>query len=120
MRHEASDAALGPVVMTGIGLAVVVVLMAFVAGGVYSYLTANPPVRVERDPFQAQKPQPPRPRVEEKPWLELPALRSEEDRILNHYGWADKGTGAVRIPVSRAMELQLERGFPVRKGGVQK
>jgi hypothetical protein len=32
----------------------------------------------------------------------------------------DKGKGMVRIPLARAMELQMERGFPTRKEPVQK
>jgi hypothetical protein len=35
-------------------------------------------------------------------------LRAKEDQMLNSYGIADKATGAVRVPVSRAMQLVLE------------
>jgi len=35
--------------------------------------------------------------------------------VLSTYGWTDKNAGVVRIPIDRAMELQLERGFPTRK-----
>ena len=43
-----------------------------------------------------------------------------EDRALATYGWANRKEGRVRIPIDRAMELQLERGFPTRKEPVQK
>jgi NhaP-type Na+/H+ and K+/H+ antiporter len=35
-------------------------------------------------------------------------LRSKEDQLLHSYGIADKATGAVRLPVGRAMQLVLE------------
>jgi hypothetical protein len=58
---------------------------------------------------------PPAPRIEEHPAIEIQQLHSQEDQILSTYGWADKKAGVVRIPIERAMELQLERGFPTRK-----
>ena len=36
-----------------------------------------------------------------------------EDEALHTYGWADKNAGVVRLPIHRAKELMLERGFPV-------
>ena len=60
------------------------------------------------------------PRIEEHPAIELKELHSQEDRILSTYGWTDKKAGLVRIPIDRAMELQLERGFPMRKEALKK
>ena len=31
---------------------------------------------------------------------------------LSSYGWVDRATGAVRIPLERAIDLALEEGFP--------
>jgi hypothetical protein len=31
---------------------------------------------------------------------------------LNGYGWVNKEQGIVRIPIERAMELIVEKGFP--------
>jgi hypothetical protein len=56
--------------------------------------------------------QPPAPRLEENPAASLAAFRAEEAKTLEGYGWVDKGAGVVRIPVSRAMALLLERGLP--------
>lgn len=38
---------------------------------------------------------------------ELVDLRKKEDQLLGTYGISDKATGAVRLPVSRAMELVI-------------
>jgi len=41
---------------------------------------------------------------------ELRAYRAVQQGRLNGYGWADRGAGLVRIPVSRAMEMIVKRG----------
>jgi hypothetical protein len=46
--------------------------------------------------------------------LNLKAFREKEHETLTTYGWADKTTGAVRIPIDRAKDLLIERGLPVR------
>jgi hypothetical protein len=58
---------------------------------------------------------PPPPRIEEHPSIDIQQLHAQEDHVLSTYGWTDKNAGVVRIPIDRAMELQLERGFPTRK-----
>jgi hypothetical protein len=38
----------------------------------------------------------------------LEALRKKEAEILESYGWVDRPKGIVRIPLERAMELELK------------
>jgi hypothetical protein len=102
----------------GIGIAIVLALVY----GIFEYLAhhrivimpANPMAETDRQQF------PPAPRIEEHPSIELQELHSQEDHILSTYGWTDKKDGVVRIPIDRAMELQLERGFPIRKEAPKK
>ena len=54
------------------------------------------------------------PRLQVSPRVELGAFRAREDEELNTYGWINKTAGVVRIPISRAMEVVLEKGLPVR------
>jgi hypothetical protein len=42
---------------------------------------------------------------------------TEQEAILNSYGWVDKEAGVVRIPIERAIELTLERGLPPQGQG---
>jgi len=58
--------------------------------------------------FEADR-QPPGPRLQQRPTLDLKALRAEEKAILEEYGWVDRGAGVVRVPIERAMELLVER-----------
>lgn len=114
--HETRDADVRPIVFTGLGLALVVAMVALLSYGVLTYLGAHRPAATRDNPMSVEDPQiPPNPRIEEHPAIEIQQLHAEEDRILSSYGWVDKKAGVVRVPIDRAMELQLERGFPTRK-----
>ena len=47
----------------------------------------------------------PFPREQPDPKLDLKAQRAREDVELNSYGWVDRTSGIVRIPIDRAIEL---------------
>ncbi len=53
---------------------------------------------------------PPRPRLQIYParhWLDF---REAEAARLGSYGWMDRATGVVHVPIDRAMDLIAERG----------
>jgi len=54
----------------------------------------------------------PEPRLIVTPAVDLEKLRAHEDEELKSYGWVDRGSGIVRIPIDRAMELIVQRGLP--------
>ena len=37
-----------------------------------------------------------------------------KSKQVNTYGWVDQQSGIVRIPIDRAMDMSLQRGFPAR------
>lgn len=77
----------------------------------YGYFGAtHPAVRV----FPGQVP--PEPRIQSAPLIDLRHIRAHEDAVLGSYGWVDKQTGTVRIPIDRAMDILAQRGLPVRTG----
>ena len=39
-------------------------------------------------------------------------FREHEAEVLETYAWQDKNAGVVRLPIERAKEILLERGFP--------
>jgi hypothetical protein len=45
--------------------------------------------------------------------LNLKNFRDHEADVLGTYAWQDQNAGVVRLPIERAKELVLERGFPV-------
>ncbi|MDB6017098.1 MAG: hypothetical protein JWR19_1587 [Pedosphaera sp.] len=64
----------------------------------------------------------PEPRLQVSPPLDLQELRAREDAELNNYGWVDRKTGVVRIPVERAIDIIAQKGLPAwastNQGGV--
>jgi hypothetical protein len=60
---------------------------------------------------------PPLPNLQTQPFKDVYALRDAESKKLTGYGWVDKDGGVTHIPVDRAMEVMLQRGFPARAEG---
>ena len=56
----------------------------------------------------------PTPSLQTQPFKDIYMLREDEAKKLQSYGWVDQDGGVVRIPVDRAMEVMLQRGFPAR------
>lgn len=61
----------------------------------------------------AQRQSPPEPRLQIDPASDLSQMQAAEDARLRSYGWVDRQSGVVRIPIERAMKLIAERGLPV-------
>jgi hypothetical protein len=114
--HETSDASIRPILLTGLGLAVAVAIIGLIGYGMFHLLRTYTNIGARENPMAAGATQvPPEPRLEEHPAIALEQLNAQEQQVLSTYGWADRKTGRVRIPIDRAMELQLQRGFPARK-----
>jgi hypothetical protein len=119
--HERTDADVRPIVLIGAGLAVLLIAVGGIVYGIFQYLSAHTATSPQSSPMTVFDPQiPPSPRIEEHPAIEIQQLRAQEEQTLSTYGWVDKKTGRVRIPIDRAMELQLQRGFPVRQEAAKK
>jgi hypothetical protein len=50
----------------------------------------------------------------------LKEFEKQENEKLSTYGWVEKNPAIVRIPIERAMELLLQKGFPVRDNLVRR
>ncbi len=55
---------------------------------------------------------PPEPRLESDNSAELGKLRAREDALLSRYAWVDRKRSIARIPLERALDVALQRGFP--------
>ena len=121
LGHESRDADIRPILLTGFGLALCVVVVGLIVYGTFRYLATHPATSVQPNPMAVFDSQiPPAPRIEEYPAIEIQQLRAQEEQTLSTYGWIDKKKGVVRIPLDRAMQLQVERGFPTRKEQAKK
>jgi len=114
--HELSDlrpgyiALFGIVLTTIIGAAAVItsLLIYFKAAEQSRHETPVPRLAREREPT-------PEPRLQIDAQNELRQMRAAEEAALNSYGWVDKDSGRVRIPIERAMEILAKKGLPARK-----
>ena len=118
-RHEESDVSPRAVLWTGLALLTGLVL---IHGVLWMYLTglnfaeskvhaAKPTVIAsERD---VQPVLPPQPRLQTDEAADLAKLHDAENERLTSYGWIDRKSGVAHIPVTRAMELIVQRGLPV-------
>jgi hypothetical protein len=116
--HETSDVSIRPIVKFGIGLGVATALISVALWGLFRLYD-----REERKQDRPLPPMvaaslartPPEPRLEPDPLAPRRRIRAREDAVLTTYGWVDRRTGVVRIPIDRAMELLVERGLPPSK-----
>lgn len=128
-RYERRDLSPHAVLLFLVGLAVVSVLIYFMLWGFYGYLNAfrqqktrpisplqtvhdnlNPPTERVIQSF-------PEPRLQPNPPADLNKFRTQEEQILNSYGWVDQQAGIAHIPIQQAIDIIAARGLPVRQGG---
>ena len=65
-------------------------------------------------PLQIRNEQPPEPRLQVVPGLDLRLQQEAEADRLNGYGWVDEDARLVHIPIEKAIDALLEKGLPVR------
>jgi len=87
----------------------------------FGYLNKQEVPGPPASPVVKDRPLPPTPRLQTAPYDDLTRMRATEEEKLNSYGWVDRRSGTVRIPIERAIELTAERGLPARvlAGGEQ-
>jgi hypothetical protein len=117
--YEHTDADTRPLVRFLVGCVIAAVIIHFGLAGAYQLLV-NVGIAQEaserRYPLsEGQTPAlPPAPRLQQFPENERYEFQTEERRLLSSYAWSNKEAGVVRIPVSEAMRLTLEKGLPSR------
>ena len=118
--YETRDVAFKPVLWAGFGLIAIVIAFFVLMWALYVHLLereARSSAPAHRLAAEQARTDPPVPRLQSDPIDDWLNFQAENQRILSTYGWVDRPAGIVRIPIGKAMELSLERGFPVRKIG---
>lgn len=128
---ERRDIGVSTVAWFLVGLAVAGVIITFVVSGFYHYLEAHSELeQAPVSPLVTSAPKDtrhlstnykdylqqnfPSPQLEIDERTQLDQIRLKEEETLATYGWIDQKSGAVRIPIERAMELIAQRGLPTR------
>jgi hypothetical protein len=114
--HEHTDASVGIIVKFGLWLAISAVV---ISAGMYLlfalFVTRSEEMTPEFPLAVGQERRlPAAPRLQQFPVNEYYEFRQQEDAVLQQYGWVDKETGVVRMPIADAMKLAVERGLPAR------
>jgi hypothetical protein len=118
VHHEESDVDIRGVFAFALGLAIATIVVSFLVWVLFKYLASREARRVTPEyplAVQQQNRVPPEPRLQTDPRRDLNDFRTQEDAILTSYGWVDKNTGVVRIPIEQAMKAMVQRGLPARQ-----
>ncbi|HTL47721.1 MAG TPA: hypothetical protein VL688_06625 [Verrucomicrobiae bacterium] len=113
--YEKRDAQVKPILIFCLILCVTAVVVQVGLYVYYKLLAAHetkqdaPSIYVRDDRWHA-----PDVTLEVHPSREYEQMREEEEILLNNYQWRDPEHERVSIPVSKAMEIMLKKGFPVR------
>jgi hypothetical protein len=112
--HERKDADAPALFLIVLALLVSLALIFAVAAGLLRYFKFYQAAKTNAaaDIPVARTAEFPQPRLEIQPGANLATLRAAEEADLNSYGWIDRSSGRVRIPIDQAMRLILERGLP--------
>lgn len=114
-RHEPNAPSIRAVVWFAIGIAATVVIVMAVAAAVRPFLRPEPERPREPVSLVEVDALPPRPRLQRSPPADLRELRAREDTTLASYGWVDRESETIRIPIERAMALVVHESLPVRE-----
>ncbi len=119
--HEVADITLGGIRNFGIILfGTIVITLVLMSGLLWGYVKFQD----YREPALAAEhvtPVPPEPALQPSRYHntldaeDLKALHNEEHDKLTSYAWIE-GKQSARIPIERAMDLMLARGYPTRSG----
>jgi hypothetical protein len=99
-----------------LGVLFLVLLVTFASmRGLFGYFSETQKLGPGASPFDNSRVLPPSPRLQVDPAIDLDSVRQSQNEMLNSYGWADKATGKVRVPIDRAMDMLIERKLPARQ-----
>ncbi|HXW14707.1 MAG TPA: hypothetical protein VEN79_09380 [Terriglobia bacterium] len=112
--YEDSDVSVGRLVAFAGGVVGLVVLGVLGSAFVFHFFVRHQPLGPPASPFEDVRTLPPEPRLQITAPLDLKDYRAGQEKMLQSYGWVDSHAGIVKIPVDRAMDLLLQKGYPVR------
>ena len=113
--HETRDLSIRAIVWFAAGLVIGGVVIYFVLGGFWVFLSDHNDQGGPVSPFATTHQLPPEPRLQVSPPAELRDFRLWENQQVYTYGWVNRPGGVVRLPIDRAMDVVLERGL--QQGG---
>lgn len=114
--YEDSDVSVGRLFSFAAGVVGLIVLGVLGSAAVFHFFVQHQPLGPPASPFEDVRTVPPEPRLQVSAPLDLKRYRDDQEKTLQGYGWVDSQGGVVRIPIDRAMDLLLQKGYPVSGG----
>lgn len=115
LGFEVSDVKFKPFFFAGLGLFGIVVVCMVIIYFLFGSFQKNSDAKSKPvSPLAQGRQLPDGPRLQVDPAMDWIIFDAKQDSILNSYGWISKEAGVVRVPIEKAMEISLERGFPAR------
>lgn len=113
--YERRDASIRGLLVFGLLLAALLVFVFFAMKWTFNWLAAVTPRGAPPAPYATNIRQvPPPPQLQALPHQDLQGYCEQQLNELNSYGWVDKQSGIVHIPIQRAMDIVLQQGFAAR------
>jgi hypothetical protein len=112
--YEGDDVNEGRLLSFAAGVVALVIFGVLVSAAVFHFFVRHQPLGPPASPFEDIRAMPPEPRLQTAAPLDLKHYREGQDEILHSYAWVDPKSDVVRIPVERAMDILLQKGYPVR------
>lgn len=119
--HETRDANTRAVVTFAVGLFLLIAAAMVLVWVTFNYFVHHQGLGPPASPFENTRKLPPPgvPALESSPRRDFKDFREQEEELLKTYGWVDRKSGVVRLPIDRAMDLLIQRGLPVQKAQPQ-
>lgn len=112
--YEDSNVSVGRLFAFAGGVVGLIVFGVLVSAAVFHFFVEHQPLGPPASPFEDVRAVPPEPRLQIMAPADLKRYRDDQEKMLADYGWVDAQAGVVRIPVDRAMDLLLQKGYPSR------
>lgn len=108
-RHEKSDVRVRTVLIAAAWLVAIAIAIHLALWGLLTLLDATPNrAAASLSPLARLPQEPPPPRLQAYPPLDLAEFRTRESAELNAYRWQDRRSGRTQIPIERAEALFLD------------
>ena len=118
-EHERTDVSIRVLVtyLGGLVVCLAVIILALV--GFWKYLSLRHPEQPTISRWSPPRELPPSPRLQTAPDYDLQNYLAQQRQRLHSYGWVDKATGTVHIPIEDAINKVASQGPPAQPAGPQ-
>lgn len=113
-RYEDSSVSVKELFAFAMGIVALVLVGVVVSAFTFRFFENHTPMGPSASPFDDSRELPPGLRLQTAAPVDLQYYRNAQNKTLTEYGWVDPKAGVVRIPVERAMQILLQKGYPVR------